>query len=55
MTAGRDHIAAAYLAVVTLLESKIISVATRRQVKTLREMLEEEMAADANKSHKPAA
>jgi hypothetical protein len=55
MTANRDHIAAAYLAIVTLLQSKIISAATCGQVKTLRDMLEEEMAADLNKSRNAAA
>jgi hypothetical protein len=55
MTAGRDHIAAAYLAIVNLLQSKFTSDATRRQIKILRDMLEKEMAADLNKSRKPTA
>jgi hypothetical protein len=48
VTAGRDHIAAAYFAIVALLQSPIISPATRRQLEILRDKLEGEMAADLN-------
>lgn len=55
MTAGRDRIVEAYFAIVALTESPIISPATRRQIEILRDMLEEEMAAESDKSDNAAA
>lgn len=55
MTAERDHIAEAYFAITALLQSKIISPPTRHRVKVLREILEEEIATEINKSRHGAA
>jgi hypothetical protein len=52
---AHDQQAVAYFAIVALLESRIISPATRRQLEELRDKLEEEMAAEDNKSHNAAA
>jgi hypothetical protein len=52
MSMERDHTAEAYFAIVALLESPIISPATRRELEKLSERLEKEMAADLNKSYK---
>jgi hypothetical protein len=54
MGAG-DQKAVAYFAIVGLLESRIISPATRRQLEELRDRLEKELAAEANKSLNAAA
>jgi uncharacterized protein involved in response to NO len=43
---ANDQKAVAYFAIVGLLESRIISPATRRQLERLRDKLEQEMAAD---------
>ena len=50
-----DQKAAAYFAIVSLLESRIISAATRRQLEIFREYLEKELADELNRSHKAAA
>jgi len=55
MTNERDHIAEAYHAIVALLESRIISSITRRQLEIFRQHLEQEMAAELNESGDIAA
>jgi hypothetical protein len=55
MTAERDHIAEAYYAIVALLESRIISPATRLELEKLRHKLEGEMAVELNKFRKVPA
>jgi len=55
MTTSRDHIAEAYKAIVALLESRIISLGTRRQLEVFRVYLEKELAEELNKSHNAAA
>jgi hypothetical protein len=50
-----DQKAVAYFAIVALLESRIISPATRLQLEELRDKLEQEMLAEANKSLNAAA
>jgi hypothetical protein len=55
MTTSRDHIAEAYYAVVALLESRIISLATRHQLEVFQVYLEKELAEELNKSYNAAA
>jgi hypothetical protein len=52
---ANDEKAVAYFAIVALLESRIISPGTRRQLEKFRDKLEKEMIAEANKSLNAAA
>jgi hypothetical protein len=52
---ANDQKAVAYFAIVGLLESRIISPATRRQLEKLHDKLQQEMIAEANKSLNAAA
>ena len=55
MTVVGDQKAIAYFAIVGLLESRIISPATRRQLEELHDKLEKEMAAEHDKFLNAAA
>lgn len=55
MTTKRDHIAESYYAVVALLESRIISPATRHQLEIFQAYLEKEIADELNNSGDIAA
>lgn len=55
MTIRLDNLAAAYFAIIGLLESSFISADTRQHVEILRNKLEEEMASKPEKSDKAAA
>ena len=52
---ANDEKTVAYFAIVALFKSRIISPTTRRQLEELRDKLEQEMLAEANKSLNTAA
>ena len=55
MTSQRDQKAAAYSAIIGLLESRIISPTTRQELERLRDEIEKEIVDELNKSKQAAA